>query len=132
MNQDTAQRLEILTEARDSPFKTTTFDSETVPTGGIFYTPPILLQIGTNGHRSMIGGEIANAGRYDLRIAVWWWHNEHPLKNISDPKKLVFEETKSHAHIEDEAVAALFEWDETVAYDEEAQYVGRIERGEEG
>jgi len=26
----------------------------------------------------------------------------------------------------------MFEWDETVAYDEEAQYVGRIERQEEG
>jgi len=29
-------------------------------------------------------------------------------------------------------VADMFEWDETVAYDEEAQYVGRIEREEEG
>ena len=29
-------------------------------------------------------------------------------------------------------MADLFEWDETVAYDEEAQYVGRIEREEEG
>ena len=41
MNQDTAQRVEIPTEARDFPFKTTTFDSETVPTGGIFYTHPV-------------------------------------------------------------------------------------------
>jgi len=31
-----------------------------------------------------------------------------------------------------EAVADMFEWDETVAYDEEAQYVGWIEREEEG
>ena len=29
-------------------------------------------------------------------------------------------------------MADMFEWDETVAYDEEAQYVGRIGRGEEG
>ena len=42
------------------------------------------------------------------------------------------EEVKCHAHIADEAVADLFEWDETVAYDEEAQYVGQIEREEEG
>jgi len=34
--------------------------------------------------------------------------------------------------MEDEAVADLFEWDETVAYDQEAQYVGRIEQKEEG
>jgi len=34
--------------------------------------------------------------------------------------------------MEDKAVANMFEWDETVAYDEEAQYVGRIAREEEG
>jgi len=32
MNQDTAKRLEIPTEARDSPLKITTFDGETAPT----------------------------------------------------------------------------------------------------
>jgi len=63
MNQDTARRLEILTEARDSPVKITTFDGETAPTGGIFYTHPILLEIGANGHPRMISCEIANAGR---------------------------------------------------------------------
>jgi len=132
MNQDTARRLEIATEARDSPLKITTFDGETAPIGGIFYTHPILLEIGANGHRSMISCEIANAGRYDLIIPFGWWHDEHPLKNIADPRKWAFEEAKCHAHIEDETVADMFEWDETVAYDEEAQYVGRIERGEEG
>jgi len=33
MNQDTARRLEIPTEASDSPLKITTFDGETAPTG---------------------------------------------------------------------------------------------------
>jgi len=132
MSQDTARRLEILTEARDSPLKITTCEGETAPTRGIFYTHPILLEIGANGHRSMISCEIANAGRYDLIIPFGWWHNEHPLKNITDPSKWAFEETRGHAHREDEAVADMFEWDETVAYDEEAQYVGRIERAEEG
>jgi len=127
MNQDTAQRLEIPTEARDSPLKMSTFDGETTPTGGRFYTHPILLEIGANGPGSLISCEIANAGRYDLIIPFGLWHNEHPLKNISDPKKWVFEETKCHAHIEDKAMADMFEGDETVAYDEEAQYVGRIE-----
>jgi len=46
INQDTARRLEIPTEARDLPLKITTFDGETAPTGGIFYTHPILLEIG--------------------------------------------------------------------------------------
>jgi len=131
MNQDTARRREIPTTARDSPLKITTFDGETAPTGGTFYTHPILLEIGANGHRSMISCEIAKAGRYDLIIPFGCWHNEHPLKNLADPRKWAFEEAKCHAHVEDEAVADMFEWDETVAYDEEAQYVGRIERGKE-
>jgi len=72
MNQDTAQRFKILPEARDSPLKITTFDGETVPTGGTFYTHPIVLEIGANGHRSMISCEIANTGRYDLIIPFGW------------------------------------------------------------
>jgi len=132
MNQDTAQRLEIPTEARDPLLKITTFDGEIAPRGGTFYTHPILLEIGANGHRSMLSCEIANAGRYDLIIPFGWWDDEYPLKNIADPMRRVFEEAKCHAHVEDEAVADIFEWDETVAYDKEAHYGGRIEREEEG
>jgi len=62
-----------------------------------------------------------------LIIPFRWWHNKHALKNVANQNKWGFEETKCHAYIEDKAVADLFEWDETVAYDEEAQYVGRIE-----
>jgi len=68
MNQTTARRLKIPNEARDSRLKITSFDGETAPTGGTFYTHPILLEIGANGPRSMISCEIANAGRYDLII----------------------------------------------------------------
>jgi len=132
MNQDTARRLEIPTEARDSTLKITTFDGETAPTRRKFYTHPIRLEIGANGHRSMISCEIASAGRYDIIIPFGWWHDEHHPKNIADPRKWAFEEAKCYAHREDEAVADMFQWDETVAYDEEAQYVGRIEREEEG
>jgi len=121
MNKDTGRRLEIPTEARDSLLKMTTFDGETAPTRGIFYTHAILLEIGANGHQSMISCEIVNAGKSDLIIPFGWWHDEHPLKNILDLKKWVFEEVMCHAHIEDEAMADLFEWDETVAYDKEAQ-----------
>jgi len=80
----------------------------------------------------MISCEIANAGRYYLIIPFGWWHNEHHIKNIADPSKSAFDERRCHAHIEDEAVEDMFEWEETVAYDEEAQYVGRIEGEEEG
>jgi len=94
MNQNTARRLEIQTEARHSPLKITTFGGETAPTGGIFYTHPIHLEIGAKGHRSRISCEIVNAGRYDLIKPFGWWHNEHPLKNIADPSKWAFEETR--------------------------------------
>ena len=33
--------------------------------------------------------------------------------------------------MEDEGIGGMFEWDETVAFDEEAQYVGRICREED-
>ena len=89
------------------------------------------MEIGANGYRSLISCKIANVGRYDLIIPVGWWHNEHPLNNIADPSKWVFEQPKCHAHIA-EAVADLFEWDETVAYDKEVQYVEWMEREEEG
>jgi len=80
----------------------------------------------------MISCEIANAGRYDLIIPFGWWHNEHPLRNIVNPSEWVVEEAKCHAHIEDKAVVDLFESDETVAYDEEAQYIARMEQEKEG
>jgi len=67
-----------------------------------------VLKIGANSHRRTISCEIGNAGKYDLIIPFWWWHDEHPFKNIADPKKWVFDDAKCHAHIEDEAVADLF------------------------
>ena len=86
INQNTARRLEIPTEATYSPLKITTFDCETAPTGRIFNPHPILLEIRANGHRSMISCEIANGGSYDLILPFGWWHDEHPLKNIADPR----------------------------------------------
>ena len=80
----------------------------------------------------MIFWEFAKPGKYDLIIPFPWWHDQHPLKNIADAMKCVFQEAKCHAHIEDEVVADLFEWDKTVAYEEEAQNVGSIVRANEG
>jgi len=48
-----------------------------------------------------------------------------------DPRQLVFEKAKYYAHIEDKAVADLFEWDETIAYNEESQFAGRIGQEDE-
>ena len=47
------------------------------------------------------------------------------MSNIGDPKKWEFNDTKCQSHVEDEAVGDMFEWDKTVAFDEEAQYVGQ-------
>ena len=80
----------------------------------------------------MISCEIANTGKYDLIIPFRWWHDEYLLKDIANPSKWVFHNGKCHAHIEDEAVAGLFKWDETVAYDKVAQYLGRIGREDAG
>jgi len=132
MNQDTAQPLDIPTEACDSQSKITTFDGQTAPTGGLFFTLPILLEIGANCHQSMISCRIPNAGKYELIIPFRSWHDEHPLKNIADPSKCVFEKKKCYSHLEDKGVAHLFEWDETGPYDEEAQYVGRKGLADEG
>jgi len=50
MNQDTGRPLKIPPEARDLQFQIMTFDGKTAPIGGTFYTHPMLLEIGTNGH----------------------------------------------------------------------------------
>ena len=109
LNQEIAQQLNISTEARDEPLEITAFNGETAPTGGKYYTHPILLEIGTNGHRSSISYEIANAEKYDLIIPFEWWHKEYPLLNIENPKKWTFNGKKCHDHIEDEVVADMIE-----------------------
>jgi len=87
LNEGTVRQLEIPTEARDLPVKITTFNGKPTPTGGIFYTHPILLEIGADSHQSMISCQIANAGKCDLIMSFAWWHDEHRLKNIADPNK---------------------------------------------
>jgi len=63
MNQDTAQRPEILRKVRASTSKITTLNGQTGPTGGPFYMHPILLEIGINGYRCMTSCEIVKAGK---------------------------------------------------------------------
>jgi len=84
-----------------------------------------------DGHRSPISTEIAPTGRFDLIIPLGWWYHEHHISHLDKPKKWSFGQTTCLDHVEDEAVKDLFEYDETVAYDPKAQYVGRIGRIEE-
>ena len=125
INKNLVKNLHIPYETRQTALPILTFEGTNASYGGKHYTHPILLEIARNAHRSPLSCEITSAGKYDLIIPFGWWHNEHPLSNIGDPKKWEFNDTKCQSHVEDEGVGYMFEWDETVAFDEEAQYVGQ-------
>ena len=74
----------------------------------------------------MVSYEIADAGKYDMIIPFGWWHQEHPIKNIETPSHWRFEHASCMNHVEDEGIANMFEWDETVAFDEYDTMIGRI------
>ena len=74
----------------------------------------------------MVCCKIAEAGKYDMIIPFGWWHQEHPIKNIETPSQWRFEHANCRNHIQDERIADMFEWDETVAFDENATMIGRI------
>ena len=74
----------------------------------------------------MVSCEIADAGKYDMIIPFRWLHQEHPIKNIETPSQWRFEHENCMNHVEDEGIADMFEWDETVAFDENATMVERI------
>ena len=59
-------------------------------------------------------------------IPFRWWHQEHPIKNIENASQWGFEHASCINHDEDEEIADVFEWDETVAFDENATTIGRI------
>ena len=84
LNQQTARKLKVPYETRQLPLRITAFNGETSATGGKYYTHPIKLEIGKNGHTTMVSCEIANAGKYDMIIPFGWWHEEHPIKNIAN------------------------------------------------
>jgi len=127
LNQNTARTLKVPYEIRENPLKITAFNGEVSSTGAKYYSHPIQLEIGTNGQMTMVSCEIADAGKYDMIIPFRWWHHEHPIKNIETPEKWCFEHTKCVEHIQDEGIADMFQWDDRVAFDQEARMIGRIE-----
>lgn len=74
----------------------------------------------------MVSCEIADTGKYDRIIPFRWWHKEPPIKSIETLAQWRFNHTDCIAHIEDESIADMFEWDETVASDESARMIGII------
>ena len=109
LNQKTARSLKILYETRKNPLQITAFNGQIFSTGGNYYSHPIKLEIGTNGHTSMVSCEIADAGKYDMIIPFGWWHKEHPIRNIETPSHWRFEHANCMNHVEDEGVADMFE-----------------------
>jgi len=104
----------------------TGFNGEVSSPGGKYYSHLIQIEIGTSGPTTIVSWEIADAGKYDMIIPFGGWHHEHPIKNIQTPEQRCFEYTKCVEHVEDECIADRFEWDETVAFDQEARIIGRI------
>ena len=131
INTDLVDHFKISYKTRQKALNILAFDGEVNPSGGKHFTHPILLEIGINGHRTNISCEVAAAGKYDLIIPFGWWHREHPIAHIDDSKKWSFIVHCCSDHVEDERIGGMFEWDETVAYDEEVHYVGRICRQED-
>ena len=78
-----------------------------------------------SSHHTHICCEVATAGKYELIIPLGWWQKEHPIANIEKSQNWTFTEQCCLGHVEDEGVGGMFELDETVAFDKEAQYVGR-------
>jgi len=74
----------------------------------------------------MVSCEIADARKYDMIIQFGWWHHEHPIRNIEAPEKWCFEQAKCVEHVRDAGIADMFDWEATVAFDEEARMIGRI------
>jgi len=124
------KRLGIIYKVRKRPIRIVVFNGLSSPSGGQRYARPITLEIG-NGHRSPISAEIAPTGLFDLIIPFGWWYHEYHISHLDEPKKWNFGQMTCRDHVADAAVKDLFEYDETVASDPKAQYVGRLGRVEE-
>jgi len=131
INKDLVKHFNIPYETCQKALNILAFDGAVNSSGGKHFTHPILPEIGKNGHRMHISCEVATAGKYDLIIPFGWWYKEHPIANIDEPQSWTFTERCCLGHVEDEGIGGMFEWDETVAFDKEAQYVGRICRQED-
>ena len=90
LNQKTAQSLKIPYEIRETPVQIPAFNGEIYSTGGKYYSHPIKLEIGTNGHTSLVSCEIADAGKYDMIIAFGWWHAGTPDKKHRNSLTVAF------------------------------------------
>ena len=61
-------------------------------------------------------------------IPFGWWHQEHPISNIADPKSWNFTNHNCKSHLLPEGEGISVEWDEDVLNDPNAIAIGRIEQ----
>ena len=61
-------------------------------------------------------------------IPFGWWHQEHPISNIADPKSWNFTDNNCKAHLLPEDEGISIEWEEDVLNDPNAVTIGRIEQ----
>ena len=104
INKDLVEHFDIPYETGQKALNILAFDGEVNSSGGKYYTHPILLEIDNNGHRTHISYKVAAAGKYDLIIPFGWWHREHHIANINEPKKWTFTEQCCLGHVEDEGI----------------------------
>jgi len=90
LNQNSARTLKVPYEIRENQRKMSAVNGEVSSTIGKYYSHPIQLEIGTNGHTTMVSCEIADAGKYDMITPFGWSHHKHTITNIETPEKCCF------------------------------------------
>ena len=109
INKDLVEYFDIPYETQQKALGVLAFDGKVNTLGEKHFTHPILLDIGKNDHRTHISCEVGSVGKYDLIIPFGWWHKEHPISNIDDPKEWIFGVQCCLGYIEDEGVRGMFE-----------------------
>ena len=61
-------------------------------------------------------------------ILFGWWHQEHPISNIPDPKSWNITDDNFKSHLLQENEGISIEWDKDVLNDPNAVTIGRIEQ----
>ena len=91
LNQKTARTGKVSYEIRENPLKITAFNRKVSSPGGKYYSHPIQLEIGTNGHTTMVSCEIADVVKYYMIKPFEWWHHELPIKKYRNAGEMVLQ-----------------------------------------
>ena len=126
LNPKLVQEAKIPYATRPAAVKIKGFDGAITTRGGKHFIQPIVLEIGLNSHRSEISCEVADAGKYDLIIPAGWCR-EHPLSDWGTPETWRFSDRLCDEHVLDEGISDMWEYDESVVFEEEARIIGQVQ-----